>query len=189
MQTEDSSSDEQSEHDSGSNTSDVSDDSSDEEDEQVASTAETSHANEEDEEEEDEVIQAIRRENERQRDHPPTITCDEFIVDISFHPREDILAVANIVGDAVIYKYTLEENTVANRLELHTKAVRDIEFGPDGKVLYSAAKDKAIMLSDVETGKLVHYVENAHDVAPYCITVLDDNMFATGTLLLLLLLF
>lgn len=156
-------------------------DSDDSSDAGVPNTSGATNAEQdENEEEEDEVIKAIRRENERQRDHPPTIHCEEFIVDISFHPKEDILALANITGDAILYKYNVEENSVIKTLELHTDACRDIEFGPDGKVLYSVAKDKTIMLSDIETGKLVHYIADAHDVPAYCISVLDGNLFATG---------
>lgn len=164
--------------------SDSDNDTSDSDDSSVADVPNTSNAtnNEQDEieKEEDEVIKAIRRENERQRDHPPMIHCEEFIVDISFNPKEDILAVANITGDAVLYKYSVEDNSVLKTLELHTDACRDIEFGADGKVLYSVAKDKTIMLSDIETGKLLHYIADAHDVPAYCISVLNANLFATG---------
>ncbi|KAF2898961.1 hypothetical protein ILUMI_07222 [Ignelater luminosus] len=136
--------------------------------------------NEEEEEEEDEVIKAIRRENEKQRDHPPPIVCEDFITDISFHPHEDILAVGNIVGDVIFYKYTNDENTIMNTLEVHTKACRDIEFNHDGKILFSIAKDKTIMLSDVETGKLIRFYDNSHEVPAYCIRILDEYLFATG---------
>lgn len=134
----------------------------------------------EEEEEEDEVIKAIRRENEKQRDHPPPIVCEDFITDISFHPHEDILAVGNIVGDVIFYKYTNNENAIVSTLEVHTKACRDIEFNHDGKILFSIAKDKSIMLSDVETGKLIRFYDNSHEVPAYCIRILDEYLFATG---------
>ncbi|RZC40826.1 WD40 domain containing protein [Asbolus verrucosus] len=133
-----------------------------------------------DEEEEDEVIKAIRNASEKKRDHPPVIHCEDFITDISFHPHEDFLAVANIVGDVTFYKYTNEETTVVRTLELHTKSCRDIEFSGDGKILYSVAKDKTIMLSDVESGKLVRFFDEAHEVPIYCLLVIDENLFATG---------
>ncbi|CAH0557152.1 unnamed protein product [Brassicogethes aeneus] len=111
-------------------------------------------------EEEDEVIKAIRRNAENKRDHPPPITTEDFITDISFHPHEDIIAIANIVGDVGLYKYTNEENTLMESLESHTKACRDVEFSYDGK--------------------LNRFYENSHDVPVYCLTVLDENLFATG---------
>lgn len=36
------------------------------------------------------------------------------------------------------------------------------------------------MLSDVESGKLVSFYEEAHEVPIYCLTVIDENQFATG---------
>lgn len=132
------------------------------------------------EEEEDEVIKAIKRENERQRDHPPPINCEEYISDLSFHPTNDLLAVASVVGDVLLYKYSKEENTLVNTLELHTKACRDIEFDEDGKILYSVSKDKSIMLTDVESGKLIRFYDDAHECPIYCVYVIQENLFATG---------
>ena len=133
-----------------------------------------------DEEEEDEVIKAIRGASEAKRDHPPVIHCEDFITDLCFHPHEDLLAVSNIVGDVVLYKYTNDENSIVRTLEVHTKACRDIEFSEDGKTLFSASKDKSVMLSDVESGKLVRFFDEAHDAPLYCLLVIDENLFATG---------
>lgn len=132
------------------------------------------------EEEEDEIIKAIKKENQRQSDHPPVIQCEDFITDISFHPNEDMIAVALITGDVALYKYTNEGNTLLDNLELHTKACRDVEFNSSGSMLFSVAKDRTVMLSDVETRKLIRFYEGAHDCAIYCISVLNDNVFATG---------
>lgn len=136
--------------------------------------------NNEEEEEEDEVIKAIRRECEQKRDHPPPIECEDFITDISFHPHKNILAVANIVGDIVLYQYTNEENTILDTLEVHTKACRDIEFSEDGKLLFSTSKDLSVMISDVGSGKLVRFYENVHEVPVYCMKIIDENLFCTG---------
>lgn len=135
----------------------------------------------EDEEEEDEVIKAIRRECSSERSSPPQIQCEDFITDLSFHPVTNILAVASIVGDVLFYQYSNQENVLINTLELHTKACRDVEFSEDGNILYSTSKDKSIMISDVETGKLINFYENSHDVPVYCLTVIDENSFCTGT--------
>lgn len=132
-------------------------------------------------EEEDEVIQAIRRECSSERNSPPQIHCEDFITDLSFNPITNILAVASIVGDVLFYQYSNQENIVINTLELHTKACRDIEFSEDGAALYSTSKDKSIMITDVETGKLINFYENSHDVPVYCLTIIDENSFSTGT--------
>lgn len=60
------------------------------------------------------------------------------------------------------HKYTNESTEILNTLEVHTKACRDIEFSKDGNILFSSSKDKSIMLSDVNSGKLKQFYENAH---------------------------
>lgn len=82
--------------------------------EQAANVTQEDEANS-DEESEDEVIKAIKRECERKNNHPPIIQCTDFVTDISFHPHNDILAVATIVGDVIFYKYSSEENTVLSK--------------------------------------------------------------------------
>ena len=61
------------------------------------------------------------------------------------------------------HKYTNESTEIMDTLEVHTKACRDIEFSKDGNILFSTSKDKSIMLSDVSTGKLKQFYENAHE--------------------------
>lgn len=136
------------------------------------------HSGEDDEN--DDVIKAILAASKTPRTHPPDINIDDFVVDLSFHPDQDILAAATMSGDAIIYKYSLEENTLVNTLELHTKAIRDIEFSLDGSVLYSASKDKSILLSDVQTGKFKQCYEQAHEQPISKMLVFDENLFATG---------
>lgn len=134
----------------------------------------------EEEEEEDEVVKAIKRENQKQRDHPPVIHCDDFITDICFHPKNDLLAVASISGDVLMYKYTNEANELLNTLELHTKACRDIEFSENGDLLFSVAKDKSIMITDVATEKLVSFFDEAHSVPIYRVAAINENLITTG---------
>lgn len=132
------------------------------------------------EEEEDDVIKAIIANTKTSRTHPPDISIDDFVVDLSFHPDEDILAAATMSGDAIIYKYSVDENILVNTLELHTKAIRDIEFSLDGSTLYSASKDKSIALTDLNTGKFKRLYEQAHQQPVSTMSVLDENLFATG---------
>lgn len=92
------------------------------------------------ESDEDEVVKAIKAEKNKQRDHPPTINCDDLIVDISFHPSENLIALGNIFGDVFLYKYSNEESKLVSTFELHLDAIRDIEFDNDGSTLFSTAK-------------------------------------------------
>lgn len=133
-----------------------------------------------DDDDEDDVIAKILANTKTPRTHPPDISIDDYVVDLSFHPDEDLLAAATISGDALIYKYTVEENVLVNTLELHVKAIRDIEFNHDGTVLFSASKDRSILLTDLETGKFKRSYEQAHE-QPVCkMNVFDENLFATG---------
>lgn len=134
----------------------------------------------EEQDKEDDVIKAILAASKTPRTHPPDINIDDFVVDLSFHPDEDILAAATMSGDAIIYKYSVDENTLVNTLELHTKAIRDIEFSLDGSILYSASKDKSILLTDLQTGKYKQCYEQAHEQPISKMLVFDENLFATG---------
>lgn len=140
------------------------------------STASTSA----DVQDEDDVIAKILANTKTPRTHPPDINIDDYVVDLTFHPDEDILAAGTISGDALIYKYSADENVLVNTLELHVKAIRDIEFNHDGSVLFSASKDRSILLTDVQTGKFKRSYDKAHE-QPVCkMNVFDENLFATG---------
>lgn len=130
--------------------------------------------------EEDDVIKKILANTKTPRTHPPDINIDDFVVDLSFHPDNDILAVATMSGDTFVYKYSVDECKLVQTLEMHTKAIRDIEFSLDGSVLYSTAKDKTILLSDVETGKFRREYTQAHTQPVSFMYIIDENMFATG---------
>lgn len=97
------------------------------------------------EDEDDEVVKAIINEKNKPRDHPPIITCEDFIVDISFNPAKDFIALATIVGDVLFYEYNNDETKLVNTLELHLKACRDIEFDNEGTTLFSTAKVSEIL--------------------------------------------
>lgn len=141
----------------------------------------TSQSNAEpDDDEEDDVIKKILANTKTQRKSPPDINIDDFVTGLSFHPEEDILAVATMAGDALIYKYSTDENVLVNTLELHTKAIRDIEFSFDGSVLYSTSKDRSILLTDVQTGAFKRLYEQAHEQPVSKMSVFDENLFATG---------
>ncbi|CAH0726686.1 unnamed protein product, partial [Brenthis ino] len=142
---------------------------------------ETNVNNDNDEDDdEDEVVKAIKAEKNRPRDHPPSINCEDYTVDISFHPTRNIIALANIVGDVLLYEYNNDETKLLNTLELHTKACRDVEFDDEGIIMFTTSKDKAIIATDIETGKLKRCMENAHDEPIYRLLSLDQNKIVTG---------
>ncbi|CAH2066617.1 unnamed protein product, partial [Iphiclides podalirius] len=134
----------------------------------------------EDENEEDEVVKAIKAEKTKPRDHPPAIICEDFIVDISFSPSKNLIALANIMGDVLLYEYNNDETKLVNTFELHVKACRDVEFDDTGDIMFTAGKDKAIIVTDIETGKLKQCYENAHEEAIYSLLCLGNDKFVTG---------
>lgn len=132
------------------------------------------------EDEEDEVVKKILTELKKPRLKPPNITTEDFPTDLSFHPELPFLAVGTVTGDVLIYKYTNDENTLLYTHEVHTKAIRDIEFSIDGRDIISGSRDKSIMVTDFESGKLKRFWDKAHDEPIYTITVLDENLVASG---------
>lgn len=148
--------------------------------EMASTSTATETATAADDDDDDDLIARILANSKAARTHPPDINIDDYVVDLSFHPDTDILAAGTISGDALIYKYSVDENVLVNTLELHLKAIRDIEFNYDGSVLFSASKDRSILLTDVETGKFKRCYEQAHEQPVSKMNVFDENLFATG---------
>ncbi|KAK0159647.1 hypothetical protein PV327_010741 [Microctonus hyperodae] len=164
--------------------SDVSMDVDSSENEEEESDSEQSEINEDEEkpneQEEDDLVKAINASKELHREHPPAISIDDYVGGLCFHPINDLIAVGNLYGDVLLYKYNNEETNLVSTIELHEKACRDLKFSNDGEVLYSVSKDKSIMITDVQTEKLKASYDAAHDVPIYTITVLSEDTFATG---------
>ncbi|XP_068987952.1 WD repeat-containing protein 55 homolog [Bombus flavifrons] len=130
--------------------------------------------------EKDEVAKATVISQDINTNHPPPITTEDHVVDICFHPNSNMIAVANILGDVNLYKYNNTETELISTLELHLKACRDIEFNDSGTTLFSTAKDLCIMITDLETKKLIRHYENAHEKPIYTMTLIGEHKFATG---------
>uniref|UniRef100_A0A182MU11 WD repeat-containing protein 55 homolog n=1 Tax=Anopheles culicifacies TaxID=139723 RepID=A0A182MU11_9DIPT len=130
--------------------------------------------------EDDEVVKAIISEIKKPRSKPPDIHMEDFVVDLSFHPSEDMLAVGTSVGDVLMYKYSNEQNVLAATHELHTKAVRCVEYTCDGTSLISTGRERSIVVADTETGKFKRFWEGAHDEPVYSMAVIGEHLFATG---------
>ncbi|KAG6796996.1 WD repeat-containing protein 55 [Apis mellifera caucasica] len=131
-------------------------------------------------EKEDEVIKAIIKSKDISNNHPPSITTEDYVVDICFHPNLNMIAIADIGGDIYLYKYSNTKVELISTLELHLKACRDIEFNENGTILFSTAKDLCMMLTDLETEKLIRLYENIHEQPIYTMTIIGEHMFATG---------
>ncbi|XP_075234496.1 WD repeat-containing protein 55 homolog [Lycorma delicatula] len=136
---------------------------------------------EDEEREDDDLLAAIKLVRMRsQRETSLHIDCEDLTVDISFHPKTNVLAAATITGDLILYKYDVDNVTVCDKLEVHTKACRAVEYSDDGDLLFSASKDRSIMISDSRTGKLKEFYDKAHEGALYCLTIISEHVFASG---------
>lgn len=136
--------------------------------------------NDEEDSDSDEVVKAILNAKTLHRNHPPSVTLEDMITDICFHPKMDTIAVASITGDVFMYKYNNEETNLASTMELHLQACRDIEFSEDGRSLFSTGKDLCIAITDVETEKMVRLYEKAHEQPVYTMTIINEHVFVTG---------
>ncbi|KOX76824.1 WD repeat-containing protein 55 like protein [Melipona quadrifasciata] len=94
-------------------------------------------------EEEDEVIKAIIKSKNINTNHPPTITTEDHVVDICFHPNSNMIAVANIVGDIHLYKYNNTETELMSTLELHLKALYTMTV--IGEHMFATGDDNGIV--------------------------------------------
>lgn len=57
----------------------------------------------------------------------------------------------------------MENTELLATYELHTKACRAVEFSECGEVLFTAAADKSIMVTDAASGKLKQFYDEAHE--------------------------
>ena len=89
---------------------------------------------------------AIQSPADGARQYPAVITA------VALHPQGKYVAAAG--DDHVIRIWTMEDGTLAFRLEGHTDWIRALAFSPDGKSLVSSGNDRRVLLWDMETGKL-----------------------------------
>ncbi|XP_063955213.1 WD repeat-containing protein 55-like [Lytechinus pictus] len=112
---------------------------------------------------------------------PKTITCDESVMSLKFHPKGNMLAAGLMDGSITLYSYSAEEpNEELMFEEVHKKACRAIAFSEDGKSIFSVSKDKSVSKLDVATASVELSLEMAHEAPIYCLAVVDENLVATG---------
>lgn len=60
------------------------------------------------------------------------------------------------------YRYGNEENELLHTLNHHKKSCRVLTFNEDGALLFSASKDKSVVITDTETMKVTQTFRKAH---------------------------
>jgi WD repeat-containing protein 55 len=61
------------------------------------------------------------------------------------------------------YSYSNESCKLERTIEVHTKVCRCVEFDESGDLLFSVSKDKSIVVSDMTSGKMKRFTEDAHE--------------------------
>ncbi|MCL4126644.1 UNVERIFIED_CONTAM: hypothetical protein GTU68_064733 [Idotea baltica] len=117
---------------------------------------------------------------ETERNHPPNFKTDSPVLDLCFHPESELLAVAGIDGDSVLYRYSLEKVEEVSRFSHHKKSCRQICFNADGKILYTVSKDKSLAVVDAESAAVKLHFKDAHESPIYSFCEVDENVCCTG---------
>jgi len=150
-----------------------------EEDEPVVDMEELGAGREE--KEDDDIVKAMRNAQQpKERNKPRDIRFPPMVTDISFHPGRNVIAASSIEGEIRCYKYDIEENELLHTLNHHKKSVRALTFNESGALLYSASRDKSIVMTDVETMTVSLTYAKAHKSPIYSMHSINENVFATG---------
>ena len=131
--------------------------------------------------EEDPLIKALKKAQEKaERKSPMDIQTKNEVMDISFHPGQNLIAHGTIKGLISLTEYNIEENIQKYSLKNHQGSVRSLEFDLSGMNLVSGGEDKSWQIIDTETFKVKHKVANAHDASLYKVKPIDENLIITG---------
>ncbi|KAI9326433.1 WD40-repeat-containing domain protein, partial [Zopfochytrium polystomum] len=115
----------------------------------------------------------------------------------SAHHRRGIVATALISGHVVGHRCTIppdEDDGEADakfevrnlkskevfKVKLHKGSCRAVDFGTDGKVLFTAGKDKTLAVIDADTSAIILKKKDAHKGAINTVLAVDSNVVVTG---------
>ena len=137
---------------------------------------------------EDPLITALKAAKERKhvkdRNSPPDLKFSNEVMDISFHPENNLLGVSLIDGQIDIFACTNEVNTLKKRLKIHKFSVRTLEFDVSGTRIFSGSggtgDSGTIKITDVETSQVAFKAVNCHSSPLYKIKPMTEHLFASG---------
>lgn len=108
------------------------------------------------------------------------------VFDAAFHPSKNWLATGLITGNIEVWKLPLEgeveedndESDVVMTLSHHRAACRGLRYLSDDSLI-SISSDRSWALTN-SSGKLIQHCHDAHKQALNKVTLVDENLFATG---------
>jgi WD repeat-containing protein 55 len=112
---------------------------------------------------------------------PVDTTCSADILDVAFHPTQNVFAVGLITGAVELYHYIQGQiSTRVLHLSHHSVSCRTINFSPSGQTLYTSSLDKSVCVVN-SCGKVTWSACDAHGILNVSsIEPIDVNVFATG---------
>ena len=91
---------------------------------------------------------------EASRSHPPNLKMDNDVFTVNFSPTSELIAVGDICGHCILYRYSLESMEQVFKLTYHEESCRGVSFSDDGSTLYTIGKDSSLGIVDVQTEQL-----------------------------------
>ena len=108
-------------------------------------------------------------------------TLTEQPFDVAFHPSRPLVAAGVISGSVDVFSFIPSACGPVQSRAAHDECCRAVRFHLGGDLLVSGGTDKKLVLHDVERGKSVATLKDAHDAAINRIEVVSDTVLASGT--------
>lgn len=104
----------------------------------------------------------------------------EGIISAAIH--ENILVVGLNNGQIELWDLSSDSEERIGLLEGHQTRVNDLAFSTDGTILVSGGRDMRLIIWDVESGEILHHLDNAHNDSIEAIAISPDGaMIASGS--------
>ncbi|PWZ09559.1 WD repeat-containing protein 55 [Zea mays] len=106
---------------------------------------------------------------------------EEMPFDLDFHPSSPLVVTSIITGELCLFRYGPESQPERLLLlKAHKESCRAVRFVDSGKVILSGSADCSVLASDVESGKAIARLEDAHENAINRLVCLTESTIATG---------
>ncbi|PKA56342.1 Dynein assembly factor with WDR repeat domains 1 [Apostasia shenzhenica] len=101
--------------------------------------------------------------------------------DLDFHPSASIVATALISGELDLYHYVADSQPQRLfQISAHAESCRAVRFIASGRVVLTASRDCSIHATDVETGRPIAHMNDAHEDSINRLITLTETTVATG---------